>query len=68
MLFRSELAPYVEAAFKRKQFMAPLSEERIPTYLAYGATVAEQDISQLPEAQQRRALAMRRMREIVNRM
>jgi hypothetical protein len=63
-----ELAPYVEAAFERKEFMKELLEEEIPAYQAYGATVAEVDISSLPEANRQRALAMRRMREIVSKI
>jgi len=63
-----ELAPYVEAAFKRKQYLPPLPEVEIPTYAAYGATVAQQDLSKLPEANRRRAMAMQRMRQIVSRM
>ncbi|MGI8552640.1 MAG: LLM class flavin-dependent oxidoreductase [Dehalococcoidia bacterium] len=65
----AELAPYIEAAFKRKQYLKPFAEEEIPTYLAYGATVAQEaDLSKLPEANRRRALAMRKMREIVSRI
>ncbi|MBI5949788.1 MAG: LLM class flavin-dependent oxidoreductase [Chloroflexi bacterium] len=60
-----ELAPYVEAAFKRKQWMKELTDEEIPRFPAYGFNIAEVDISSLPEAQQRRALAMRRMREVI---
>ena len=59
-----ELAPYVEAAFKRKEFMKELTDDEIETYRAYGFAVAEEDISHLPESQQRRALAMRKMREV----
>ncbi len=60
----AELAPYIEAAFKRKEFMKELSDDEIPTYGAYGLSVAEVDVSTLPEANRRRALAMRRLREI----
>jgi alkanesulfonate monooxygenase SsuD/methylene tetrahydromethanopterin reductase-like flavin-dependent oxidoreductase (luciferase family) len=64
---REELAPYVEAALKRKQYLNELGEEDIPAYQAYGFSVAvtDEDIAKLPEANQRRALAMRRLREIV---
>jgi alkanesulfonate monooxygenase SsuD/methylene tetrahydromethanopterin reductase-like flavin-dependent oxidoreductase (luciferase family) len=37
----AELAPYVEAAFKRKEFMKQLPDDQIPTFNAYGRTVAE---------------------------
>ncbi len=58
------LAPYIEAAFRRKEFMKELADDEIPTYGAYGLSVAEVDVSTLPEANRRRALAMRRLREI----
>ncbi|HLZ71858.1 MAG TPA: LLM class flavin-dependent oxidoreductase [Dehalococcoidia bacterium] len=58
------LAPYIEAAFRRKQFMKELADDEIPTYGAYGLSVAEVDVATLPEANRRRALAMRRLREI----
>ncbi len=60
----AELAPYVEAAFKRKQSMPPLERDKIPSYPAYGLTAPPVDLSTLPEANRRRALAMRQMREI----
>ena len=59
------LAPYVEMAFKRKQYMAAMSDDDIPTYSAYGNTVAEVDIDSLPEGQRQRALAMRKLRAVV---
>lgn len=36
-----ELAPYIEKAMKRKQFMKPLSDEEIPTVVALGRQIAE---------------------------
>ncbi|MGH2597853.1 MAG: hypothetical protein ACRDJ9_00545, partial [Dehalococcoidia bacterium] len=65
-----ELAPYVEAAFKRKQFMQELTDGEVPVYEAYGNTVAltDEDLAKLPEANRNRALAMRRLREIVSTM
>ncbi|HET7340170.1 MAG TPA: LLM class flavin-dependent oxidoreductase [Methylomirabilota bacterium] len=60
-----ELAPYVEAALARKKLMPALAEDDIPSFPAYGLTVAEEpDLSKMPEANRQRALAMRRMREI----
>jgi alkanesulfonate monooxygenase SsuD/methylene tetrahydromethanopterin reductase-like flavin-dependent oxidoreductase (luciferase family) len=38
---QEELAPFVEAAFKRKEYMAQLPDDQIPTFSAYGRTVAE---------------------------
>ncbi len=37
-----ELAPYVEAAMKRKQWMKPLADGEIPPVIALGRQVAEQ--------------------------
>jgi len=37
-----ELAPYIEAAMQRKQYMQPLRDEEIPSYPAYGRSVAEE--------------------------
>ncbi|MFN8506881.1 MAG: LLM class flavin-dependent oxidoreductase [Dehalococcoidia bacterium] len=59
-----ELAPYVEAAFQRKEWMRKLTDDQIEPYRAYGFAIAEEDIAKLPEAQQRRARAMQRLREI----
>ena len=59
-----ELAPYVEAAFKRKQFMKELTDDEITPYRAYGFNVTEEEIAKLPEANRRRAEAMRKMREV----
>jgi alkanesulfonate monooxygenase SsuD/methylene tetrahydromethanopterin reductase-like flavin-dependent oxidoreductase (luciferase family) len=38
---QAELAPYVQAAFKRKQWMAPLADADIPPVIALGRQVAE---------------------------
>jgi hypothetical protein len=62
-----ELAPYVAAAFERKKALAPLADGEIKSYPAYGLTVAEVDVSTMPEANRRRVLAMRKMREIAER-
>jgi alkanesulfonate monooxygenase SsuD/methylene tetrahydromethanopterin reductase-like flavin-dependent oxidoreductase (luciferase family) len=37
-----DLAPFVEAAFKRKQWMKPLADDEIPPVIALGRQVAEQ--------------------------
>jgi alkanesulfonate monooxygenase SsuD/methylene tetrahydromethanopterin reductase-like flavin-dependent oxidoreductase (luciferase family) len=64
----AELAPYVEAAFKRKQVMAPLADAEIPAFPAYGLTVAEPpDLSKMPEANRRRYLTYQKMKEIAER-
>lgn len=61
-----ELAPYVEAAFKRKKYMAELGDDEIESFSAYGNTIAEIDIDSLPEAQRQRALRMRQLREVID--
>ena len=61
----AELQPYIEQAFARKQYMKAPADDEIPTYPAYGNTVAEVDLATLPEANRRRAENMRRLREIV---
>ena len=61
---RDALAPYVEAAMKRKEVLAPLADGEIPTFDAYGLLVAEVDTSTMPEANRRRYLAFRKMKEI----
>jgi alkanesulfonate monooxygenase SsuD/methylene tetrahydromethanopterin reductase-like flavin-dependent oxidoreductase (luciferase family) len=61
-----ELAPYVAAAFARKQSSAGLPEALIPTYEAYGLTVTQPvDLENMPEANRRRIQTFRRMREIM---
>ncbi len=59
------LAPFVEQAFERKQYLAELADDDIPVIAAYGHSVAEIDIDSLPEAQQRRARQMQRLRAVV---
>jgi hypothetical protein len=60
-----DLAPYVEAAFKRKEFMKELTDDEITSYQAYGAMVAEVDISQLDDVAKSRAMRWRKMREVL---
>ncbi len=62
-----ELAPYIAAAFERKKTLAPLAEGEIPSYPAYGMSIAEVDLSTMPEANRLRVLAMKKMREIAER-
>ena len=61
----ADLAPYIEAAFARKQYLKALTDHEIPVCQAYGTEVAEVDIDSLPEANRQRALAMRRLTEVV---
>lgn len=37
----AELAPYIEAAFKRKEYMKPLSDDEIPDVVALGRRITE---------------------------
>ena len=62
-----ELAPYVEAAFKRKQYLAPLADADIPTYEALGSSIVQIDTANMPEANRRRLIAFMKMREIAER-
>ena len=62
-----ELAPYVEAAFRRKQYLEPLADTDIPTYEALGSSIAQIDTSNMPEANRRRLIAFMKMREIAER-
>ena len=64
---REELAPFVAAAFERKKRMQPLADADIAAYPAYGLTAPPVDLYTLPEANRRRALLMRKMREIAER-
>jgi nicotinamide mononucleotide (NMN) deamidase PncC len=38
---RAELAPFIEAALKRKKRMAPVAPSAIPTVTAYGRNVVQ---------------------------
>ena len=63
----ADLAPHIEAAFARKDRLKALADDEIPSYPAYGLTVAEPDPATLPEANRRRRDVMQRMREIMER-
>ena len=45
----AELAPYIEAALARKQRMAPLADDQIPTVVALGRQIAEEDQTERPK-------------------
>ncbi len=62
-----ELAPFVEAALKRKERMKELSDDEVPAFPAYGFSIAETDTSKLPEDQKRRVEGLRRMQEVAER-
>ena len=61
----AELAPYIEAAFARKEVMPALADDEIPSFPAYGLTVAEVDPAKMPEANRRRMEVFKRMRKIM---
>jgi len=63
------LGPAIEAAFRRKAALPPAPANGIPTYEAYGNTIAltDDDIAKLPEGNRRRVLTFRRIREIAER-
>ena len=64
---QEELAPYIEAAMKRKAIRREMRDDEVPSYEAYGFNIAEIDVSKLPEDQRRRMEAMRKMREVAAR-
>jgi alkanesulfonate monooxygenase SsuD/methylene tetrahydromethanopterin reductase-like flavin-dependent oxidoreductase (luciferase family) len=61
------LAPFIEAAFARKERLRALGDDEIPEYPAYGLSIAQVDPATLPEANRRRAEIFRKMREIMDR-
>jgi len=63
-----ELAPYIEKAFQRKQWMKELTDDEIGEYPAYGAMIAEVDVSQLEPAQRARAERWAKMRSVLAQM
>jgi alkanesulfonate monooxygenase SsuD/methylene tetrahydromethanopterin reductase-like flavin-dependent oxidoreductase (luciferase family) len=64
-----DLGPAIEAAFARKRAMPGPADAEIPTYQAYGATIAltDADIAQLPDGNRQRVLTFRRIAEIADR-
>jgi len=62
-----ELAPYIEAAMARKEKLGELRDEEIPIVEAYGFSIAQTDLDKIPEANRRRIMTFRRMREIAER-
>ncbi len=64
----AELAPFIEAAFQRKQAMPALAEEAIASYRAYGLKVAEDDLAKLPEGNRRRIQTFQKIREVAERV
>ena len=63
------LAPAIEAAFRRKRERPAPPPPEVPTYEAYGNTVAltDEDLAKMPEGNRRRALTFRRIKEIAER-
>ena len=54
-----ELAPFIEQAMRRKEKVAPLAEDKIPSFVALGRQVAasEPQLTPQQEAARRRMLA-----------
>jgi alkanesulfonate monooxygenase SsuD/methylene tetrahydromethanopterin reductase-like flavin-dependent oxidoreductase (luciferase family) len=65
----ADLGPAIEAAFARKRAMPGPADAEIPTYQAYGTTIAltDADIAQLPDGNRQRVLTFRRIAEIADR-
>ena len=61
----AELAPYVEKAFARKEYLAAMADDEIPTYRAYGITVAEEEMASMPEVRRKRIEQMRKLADLV---
>jgi len=62
---QDELAPYIEKAFARKQWMKELTDDEIPTFQAYGAMIAEVDTSAMDDVAKARAERWKQMRAIL---
>ena len=60
-----ELAPYIEQAFKRKEYLRELTDDEIEPYRAYGYQIAEEDESTLDPANRQRRQRMLQLREAV---
>jgi alkanesulfonate monooxygenase SsuD/methylene tetrahydromethanopterin reductase-like flavin-dependent oxidoreductase (luciferase family) len=65
---QDELAPHIEAAFKRKTYMKELADSEIPSYQAYGAMIAQIDPATLDETARRRAAQWQKMREVIGKI
>ena len=59
-----ELAPYVEAAFKRKEYMPGRRRARSRPTRRTATTSPRSTLSKLPEGQRQRVAEMRKMREV----
>jgi hypothetical protein len=57
------LAPCLEAAMQRKQYMQPLTDAEVPVYEAYGLTIAQTDEATLDVATRQRREQLRRIAE-----
>jgi hypothetical protein len=61
------LAPYLDKAMQRKQYMRPLTDAEVPVYEAYGFTVAQTDEATLDVATRQRREQLRRIAEAAQR-
>jgi alkanesulfonate monooxygenase SsuD/methylene tetrahydromethanopterin reductase-like flavin-dependent oxidoreductase (luciferase family) len=60
---REVLAPALDHAMQRKQFMPPLADDAIPTLEAYGFAIAQTDDATLDEGTRQRREHLRRIAE-----
>jgi alkanesulfonate monooxygenase SsuD/methylene tetrahydromethanopterin reductase-like flavin-dependent oxidoreductase (luciferase family) len=61
------LAPYLDKAMQRKQYMRPLTDAEVPVYEAYGLTIAQTDEATLDVATRQRREQLRRIAEAAQR-
>jgi len=62
------LAPFLEAAMRRKQSMQPLTDAEVPVCEAYGLTIAQTDEATLDVATRQRREQLRRIAEAAQRI
>jgi hypothetical protein len=61
------LAPYMDEAMQRKQYMQPLTDAEVPVYEAYGLAIAQTDEATLDVATRQRREQLRRIAEAAQR-
>jgi alkanesulfonate monooxygenase SsuD/methylene tetrahydromethanopterin reductase-like flavin-dependent oxidoreductase (luciferase family) len=62
------LAPFLDAAMRRKQSMRPLTDAEVPVFEAYGLTIAQTDEATLDVATRQRREQLRRIAEAAQRI
>jgi len=61
------LAPYLDEAMQRKQYMPPLTDAEVPVYEAYGLAITQTDETTLDVATRQRREQLRRIAEAAQR-